>query len=307
MKTNQNLSLKNLRKNKIYQLLIKYKLIKNKNLSIFYHQTRDDKHHKSFIDNATNIIFLEKTKNNIYYKNKKIKKNNQQDIRTHYGEFKNTPLDDSQRRINQFRKFIENKTILDFGCGSGDFLLKSQKILKKGIGIDLNSKKIKYLNRKNITFFKNIEEIKDLNFKFDSIFLFHVLEHLINPDKILRQLKSKLKKNGSLIIEVPHANDLLLKKLKVKSFINFTLWSEHLILHTKNSLKCFLEKAGFKNNKIFFYQRYNLNNHLGWLICHKPGGHIYYNKLSNEKEIDQYNTILTKKECSDTIYSVSKS
>ena len=249
-----------------------------------------------------NILMLQ-----FYYKNKKTDKNDELETKTHYGKFKNNPLNDSQRRLKQFRKFIENKTILDFGCGSGDFLLKSQKILKKGIGIDLNSKKIKYLNRKNITFFKNIEEIKDLNFKFDSIFLFHVLEHLINPDKILRQLKSKLKKNGSLIIEVPHANDLLLKKLKVKSFINFTLWSEHLILHTKNSLKCFLEKAGFKNNKIFFYQRYNLNNHLGWLICHKPGGHIYYNKLSNEKEIDQYNTILTKKECSDTIYSVSKS
>ena len=65
MKTNQNLSLKNLRKNKIYQLLIKYKLIKNKNLSIFYHQTRDDKHHKSFIDKAPeNIVSNEKSKLN---------------------------------------------------------------------------------------------------------------------------------------------------------------------------------------------------------------------------------------------------
>ena len=43
----------------------------------------------------------------------------------------------------------------------------------------------------------------------------------------------KLKKNANLIIEVPHANNLLLKKLKIKSFINFTLWSEHLILHTR--------------------------------------------------------------------------
>ena len=34
-------------------------------------------------------------------------------------------------------------------------------------------------------------------------------------------------------------------------------------MHTKQSLKCFLEKAGFKKNKIFFYQRYNLNNHIG--------------------------------------------
>ena len=50
--------------------------------------------------------------------------------------------------------------------------------------------------------------------------------------EILAQLKSKLKKNGTLIIEVPHANDLLLKKLKLKPYINLSLWSEHLILHT---------------------------------------------------------------------------
>ena len=67
----QDVSLRNLRKNKIYQLLLKYKLIKNKNLSIFYHQTRDDKHHQSFIDNATNIIFLEKTKTIFIIKIKK--------------------------------------------------------------------------------------------------------------------------------------------------------------------------------------------------------------------------------------------
>ena len=123
---NQTFSLNNLRKNKIYRLLIKYKLIKNKNLSIFYHQTRDDKHHKSFIDKTANIIFLEKTKSDIYYKNKK--KNDQQDINKHFKKFKNVPLDDSIRRINQFKNFIKNKIILDFGCGAGDFLFRSQNI-----------------------------------------------------------------------------------------------------------------------------------------------------------------------------------
>ena len=306
MMTKQNFSLKNLKKNKIYKLLIKYKLIKNKNLSIFYHQTRDDKHHQSFIDNITNIIFLEKTKTAIYYKNKKIKKNSQQNTKTHYGKFKNNPLNDSQRRINQFRNFIKNKIILDFGCGTGDFLLKSQKIFKKGIGIELAHSGVKYSGNKKINFLNNIKEIKKVDFKFDSIFLFHVLEHLINPDKILKQLKSKLKKNGSLIVEVPHANDLLLKKLKVQSFINFTLWSEHLMLHTKQSLKCFLEKAGFKKSKIFFYQRYNLNNHIGWLLHNKPGGHIFFKQMFKKKEINQYNSILIKNEHTDSICSISK-
>ena len=121
-------------------------------------------------------------------------------------------------------------------------MYKSQNILKKGIGIDPGFSGKKHSDNKKINFLKKINQINDLDFKFDSIFLFHVFEHLVNPIEVLTQLQSKLKKNGNLIIEVPHANNLLLKKLKIKSFINFTLWSEHLILHTKQSLKCFLEK-----------------------------------------------------------------
>ena len=73
--TSLNSVLKNLKKNNIYQLLIKNKLIKNKNLSIFHSRTRDNKNLKSFIDRVTNVIFLEKTKKEIYYINKKMMKN----------------------------------------------------------------------------------------------------------------------------------------------------------------------------------------------------------------------------------------
>ena len=135
---------------------------------------------------------------------------------------------------------------------------KSQKILKKGVGVELNFNKIRYLNNKKITFTRNITDLDDQNFKFDTIFLFHVFEHLLYPDQILKKLKSKLKKDGNLIIEVPHANDILINKLKLKSFLNFTLWSEHLILHTKKSLKCFLEKLEiihtFFSRKVVIYQ-----------------------------------------------------
>ena len=299
-------NLKNLKKNNIYQLLIKNKLIKNKNLSIFHSRTRDNKNLKSFIDRVTNVIFLEKTKKEIYYINKKTKKNDEKYTKTYYGKFKTSSLNESQRRLNQFRNFIKNKIVLDFGCGNGDFLYKSQNILKKGIGIDLGFAGKKHSDNKKINFLKKINQVNDLDFKFDSIFLFHVFEHLENPIEVLTQLQSKLKKNGNLIIEVPHANNLLLKKLAIKSFINFTLWSEHLILHTKKSLKCFLEKAGFKKNRIFFYQRYNLNNNIGWMLHDKPRGHIFFKKLFNKKTINQYNNILIKNEYTDTIFSISK-
>ena len=119
------INFKNLKKNNIYQLLIKNKLIKNKNLSIFHSRTRDNKNLKSFIDRVTNVIFLEKTKKEIYYINKKTKKNDEKYTKTYYGKFKTSSLNESQRRLNQFRNFIKNKIVLDFGCGNGDFLYKS--------------------------------------------------------------------------------------------------------------------------------------------------------------------------------------
>ena len=50
----------------------------------------------------------------------------------------------------------------------------------------------------------------------------------------------------------------------------------------------------------------NLNNHIGWLLYDKPGGHIFFNNRFNKKEINQYNNILIKNEDTDTIYSISK-
>ena len=301
-------SLEKLKKNKIYQLLVKYKLIKSKNLSIFHYKTRDNNRLKSFIDRSSNIIFLEKTKKKNYYENKKTKFKDEKYIKTSFGKLKDHPLHDTNRRIVQFKRFIKGKKIMDFGCGTGSFLYNSKFFFKKGVGIELDFNRIKHVGKKDnkIEFFRSLKKIHNFTEKFDTIFLFHVFEHLINPIETLSQLRLKLKKNGYLIIEVPHANDFLLKKLKVKSFINFTLWSEHLILHTKQSLKCFLEKAGFNKNKIFFYQRYNLSNHIGWLICNKPGGHIFFNKMFTNKEISQYNNILIKNRSTDNIYSISR-
>jgi len=58
------------------------------------------------------------------------------------------------------------------------------------------------------------------------------------------------KKNGKIIVEVPHANDFLLELDELKEFKKFSFWSEYLILHTYLSLKKVLRQAGFKNIKV---------------------------------------------------------
>ena len=60
-------------------------------------------------------------------------------------------------------------------------------------------------------------------------------------NKILKEFKTHLNPGGILIVEVPHAKDFLLSNLKNEDFKNFTLWSQHLILHTRESLQRFLQ------------------------------------------------------------------
>ena len=288
-----------MKKSYIYNLLKKYKLISDSNLLLFNKKTRDVKKLKSYIDKKTKIIFLEKiNKREIYPKSNRVF--------TSKGLIKVTSISDTDRnrRIRQFNRFIKNKDILDYGCGSGDFLYKTRNIAKSVTGVDVKYKNIKYLKVKKINFFKYLKQIS--NIKFDTIFLFHSFEHLEKPDVILKQLKSLLKKKGKLVIEVPHANDFLLQRLKIDSFINFTLWSAHLILHTKESLKTFLINAGFKKNEILFFQRYDLNNHLGWILYNKPGGHCFLKNKTTLKSRTFYNKFLIDNKSTDTLISISR-
>ena len=98
---------------------------------------------------------------------------------------------------------------------------------------------------------------------------------------------------------MPHANDLL---LNLKEFRNFTLWSEHLVLHTKLSLTKYLNITGFKIDNIIFVQRYNFLNHLKWFLEGKPEGHVTNQKLYDKNIIETYNKFLVKNQITDTLF-----
>ena len=136
--------------------------------------------------------------------------------------------------------------------------------------------------------------------------MFHVLEHIPFQIDTLKAIKSKLKNNGKIIIEVPHAEDFLILQDELKEFKDFTFWSEHLILHTYKSLKTVLIKAGFRNINIQYYQRYNFSNHLGWFLKKKPGGHNFFKKLSSKKINDSYTKNLEKLGQTDTLIAIAK-
>ena len=301
-------------KNPIINELIKLKLISKLNLITLNSKTRDKKI-KVIKDLKTKIIFLEKyiTSNEYYsslnYKDhdRKIKKRSKKkiaNVKTLSGIIKTPIIEDDYRRAKQFEKYLKNKNVLDFGCGWGGFLTKIKQN-KSLSGVELREECINHIQNK-IKKINISNNIISFDKKFDIITMFHVLEHIPHQIKTLKFLKSKLNKNGKIIIEVPHAEDFLILQDELKEFKNFIFWSEHLILHTYNSLKTILFKSGFKKINIQYYQRHNFANHLGWFLKKKPGGHNFYEEIVSDKLNSIYCENLVKLGKTDTLIAIAE-
>ena len=105
--------------------------------------------------------------------------------------------------INSFR--TEEKSLLDVGCGTGDFLQTAQQSNWSISGIEPNEQAREIANKKtNNSVFETEQLLKFKSNSFDVITLWHVLEHLPNLENHITIFKKLLKPNGILIIAVPN-------------------------------------------------------------------------------------------------------
>ncbi|NEN23430.1 class I SAM-dependent methyltransferase [Cryomorpha ignava] len=213
-----------------------------------------------------------------------------------------TTLEDDTRRAMQFADEIAGKYWVDIGTGLGGVLDIAGGNAKKVGAVEPQIHARKCLTDLGYDVRGSIAELDDNSV--DVFTLFHVLEHFIDPIEELKKVYEKLKPGGKVIIEVPHARDFLLSFLDLESFKKFTFWSEHLILHTRESIEKLLQFVGFKDVVVDGFQRYRFANHLHWLAREKPGGHIKWNDLSTDALDKAYAEMLVDKDYSDTLVAV---
>tara|TARA_B100000767_G_scaffold256380_1_gene263403 strand:- start:331 stop:1212 length:882 start_codon:yes stop_codon:yes gene_type:complete len=212
---------------------------------------------------------------------------------------------DCTRRLRDFQKFYYDKIVCEIGFGDGEFMKGASPYSKEFRGVELNDSSLTESRKKGFITEDDLSKF-DENY-FDTIMLFHTFEHFPDPINKLSQAMRHLRKGGKLIIEVPHAGDFLLRDdVACEAFKRHTLWSQHLILHTRYSLSAMLKYAGFQDISIQGIQRYPLSNHLHWLTNGKPGGHVSsLSAIDNDYLNSSYQESLTRIDATDTIIAIA--
>jgi SAM-dependent methyltransferase len=136
------------------------------------------------------------------------------------------------------RRAGEKISLLDIGGGHGflgmtaakskDLRLSTYVCVEKDRTLRESLKKTwsVYFPKSNL---QVIDRIDHVDGQFDCIILSHILEHLIDPQKMLHAVLKKLKKGGVLFVDVPN-QDYLFKKDVFPHFLFFNISSlRHLL------------------------------------------------------------------------------
>ena len=118
--------------------------------------------------------------------------------------------------VNNFLKTLnlKEKYILDIGCEYGNSIVDIAKY-NKCFGIDANKKALKKAREKGIKAI-NMDLNNLLPFEnnyFDVIIITSVLEHLLNPIKMIEEIKRVTKKNGLVVLSLPNDFEII-RRLK---------------------------------------------------------------------------------------------
>ena len=152
-----------------------------------------------------------------------------------------------KNKLNLINSLQSNKgQILDIGAGTGDFLLVAKNNGWQTIGVEPSERAKSIAINKGISFVEQTSELE--NNSFDVISMWHVLEHVLDLDRQIKELKRLLKPTGTLIIAVPN-----FKSFDAKHYGKF--WAAydvpiHFWHFSKTAIKLLFEKEEMKLEKL---------------------------------------------------------
>lgn len=228
-------------------------------------------------------------------------------------------------RIDELKYvFDPTKKLLDVGCASGAFLHSVKSHVLECVGIEFNLDNARFVEEvlEIKVYTKRIEDVDLPQEYFDIVTAFQVLEHVDDPMLFLKGIHKLLKPGGTICIEVPNIQDVLLSVYEIEQYADFWFREPHVFNYSPKTLTMMLEKTGFAGETKTI-QSYNFINHMNWVLKGTPqksmdigmskpvlvqSNSVIADELNNwvEKIDREYKDILNKHELGESILFIGK-
>jgi 2-polyprenyl-3-methyl-5-hydroxy-6-metoxy-1,4-benzoquinol methylase len=224
--------------------------------------------------------------------------------------------DDNDVRIIGYSFIKPESVVLDVGCACGDFgiLLKKNKNCtlhgfeynEGSIQIARNAKIYELIHQIDLNTF-SLNNYSDYLGKFDYIIVLDVLEHLYDPETVLKKLKLFLKPKGHLILSLPNiAHGSIIESLLQNDF-TYTemgiLDKTHVKFFTYKTISEMLSICGFEINVVDariagiseknkipgFVKRYIMRSVYSYVVQYIAMIHISDKNVADLKKINIHN------------------
>jgi SAM-dependent methyltransferase len=151
-------------------------------------------------------------------------------------------------RRRQFGAFaqrygLKNKAIIEIGCGRGEYLSLMQPFVGAAYGLEQAEDAVRACKQQGLKVARGFMEDDACRLEagpFDAFFMLNFLEHLPNPNAVLRGIGNNLTAGGIGLVEVPNFDMILGNKL----FSEFT--TDHLFYFTRATLTTVMNLNGFE-------------------------------------------------------------
>lgn len=143
------------------------------------------------------------------------------------------------------RSCLSGKKVLDVGCGTGLFMQVASESSFEVWGHEISQGMASEARKRcdpSRVIVKDLAEFSGEQ-EFDAVTLWHVFEHMPDPEAALREIHRILRDDGVLILEVPSAESLSLRLFR--SSYTGLLVPEHLFFWSEASLRQILARQGF--------------------------------------------------------------
>ncbi len=141
---------------------------------------------------------------------------------------------------------IKGKTVLDVGCGTGALLKLAAEAGGHAYGVEVAPQYAAFARDQYgvEVFTGTFEEFLAVNTRrYDVVTLYHVLEHLSFPSATLKAIRTLLKEDGALCVQVPN---VVLPFVSTGADLYWFLRIPHLYNFSRRSLTNVLGSAGFR-------------------------------------------------------------